>query len=415
MNTRGSAHWAALCICAALLPGAQAWADGILRPPRDYKGSLEEKAQEAIIIFQSAEQKGEAVEDIILKIHVANHPEKFAWVVPFPTEPTIAKEDPKLFGELFAYVDARKRSMHRKPKSSLFEGADGAKKAAPRAAVDVLSRKVVGSFDTAVVRENVAGALNKWLEAEGFQPLPDADDVLGFYRKKGYVFACIKVSTATLDRDLPVESHPLRFRFKTGGRDGIYYPMKMTGLQTAPFDVTLYIFYAAWINDKINQYGYIHRGFTLNYRDWDTRECESNAGKTWSSPEHDPFLRGLARRLPEVKALFQKLRPGERYYLTNIHARGLKPADVRQWADDLWVFPYYTNRRFVPYDARPSGPAAAAWPLGADAGHPSEATAQAATPRETRSWTVVGLGLAAVVASAIGLSLVFTRRRERQG
>ena len=33
--------------------------------------------------------------------------------------------------------------------------------------VEVLSRQVVGSFDTAVVKEKVAGALNKWLDAEG--------------------------------------------------------------------------------------------------------------------------------------------------------------------------------------------------------------------------------------------------------
>ena len=38
------------------------------------------------------------------------------------------------------------------------------------------------------------------------------------------------------------------------------------------------------------------------------------------------------------------------------------PAEVRQWADDLWLFPYYVDRKFVPYDARPGGPASAAWP-----------------------------------------------------
>jgi hypothetical protein len=39
----------------------------------------------------------------------------------------------------------------------------------------------------------------------------------------------------------------------------------------------------------------------------------------------------------------------------------LKPADVREWKDDLWMFPYYTNRRFVPWDARPGEAGSAAW------------------------------------------------------
>ncbi len=59
--------------------------------------------------------------------------------------------------------------------------------------------------------------------------------------------------------------------------------------------------------------------------------------------------------------LFQRLYPGQRYYLTNIHARGLRPAAVREWSDDLWLFPYYVDKSFVPFDARPGGPASAAW------------------------------------------------------
>ena len=65
------------------------------------------------------------------------------------------------------------------------------------------------------------------------------------------MFACIKVSSEALESERSVDSHPLRFTFKTGGRDGIYFPMKMTGLQSDPFDVNLYVFYRFWINDKL--------------------------------------------------------------------------------------------------------------------------------------------------------------------
>lgn len=396
----------ALCSWFALVaPARSARADGKIIPPRNYQGSLEEEAQEAILIFHSSEQAGEATEDVILKIQVTGHPEQFAWVIPFPQEPKIAKEDPRLFKELFDYVEARLHSMHKGKGEKL-----GAAEAKPQAVpgVDVLSRKIVGSYDTAVVREKVAGALNVWLKQEGFQTLDDAEDVIGFYREKGYVFACVKVSAEQIEKDKPVESHPLRFSFKTGGRDGIFYPMRMTGLQTAPFNVNLYIFYGAWINDRLSRYGYVHRGFRLHYRDWDTRECKPNAGKTWSSPGDDPFLQSMAPRLPTMTKLFQKLHPGERYYLTNIQAHGLKPADVREWADDLWVFPYYTDREFTPYDARPGGPAAAAWPHQASA---EPAAAESEKPVPARSICGI-LGVAPPVvalASILGLRLCARR------
>jgi hypothetical protein len=63
-----------------------------------------------------------------------------------------------------------------------------------------------------------------------------------------------------------------------------------------------------------------------------------------------------------VAGFFRKRYPDNRFYLTNIQARKLMPAEVRQWRDDLWLFPYYTNKDYVPLDARPGGPAAAGYP-----------------------------------------------------
>jgi len=384
-----------------------ALADGKIVPPRDYKGSLEERAQEAIVIFHGSQTKGKAVEDLILKIRVQGSARKFAWVVPFPNEPTIAKEDPKLFGELFRYVQARTR---RRTPGKGADQATGDKRPDAKLKVEVLSRRVVGSYDTAVVREKQAGALNEWLKAEGFQSLDNAEDVLGFYRKKGYVFACIKVSDAELHKDKPVDSHPLRFTFKTGGRDGIYFPMKMTGLQSDRFDVNLYIFYKAWINDRLNKFGYVHRGFRLRHRDWDTKRCKPNTGKTWSAPKLDVYLKDQAGAIPTVTKLFQKLHPGARYYLTNIYASGLKPDDVRQWADDLWVFPYYVKRDFIPYDARTDGPASAAW-AGLSAGSGSSDTVLPAGMISGVSGTM--WAILAAAGAAVAAALAAARRRKK--
>lgn len=338
-------------------------ADGKVVPLRNYKGSLEERAQEAIIIFNSSRVPGEATEDLILKIRVEGDAEEFAWIVPFPTAPDTQPEDPKLFSELFRYCQLRQRPS-RSPKS---DGANSAE-AKPKSAADrvhVISQKVAGKFLVTVVKEQESGSLNEWLEQNGYQTLEGGEDVIEFYRAKGYVFACIKVTDVAraehAGNNESLALHPLRFSFKTGGRDGIYFPMRMTGLQTKPFDVNLYVFYSAWLNDDLSQFGYVHRGFRLLHRDWDTSRCEPNAGKAWSAPDTDPFLGPLAGTFPTVTKLFQKLHPGRRYYLTNIAARNLEPADVRQWTDDLWMFPYYTDRAMVPYDVRADGPARYAW------------------------------------------------------
>src|SRR5262245_11260650 len=81
----------------------RASADGHVKAPFNYKGSLEERSQEAIIIFDSSTGKG--IEDLILKISVQGDVDRFAWVIPFPAQPTVKEADGKLFEELFNYVE----------------------------------------------------------------------------------------------------------------------------------------------------------------------------------------------------------------------------------------------------------------------------------------------------------------------
>jgi hypothetical protein len=399
-----------LTVAVVWLAASPAWADGKMFVPRDYKGSVEERSQEAVLIFHGSETPGGAIEDLILKVSVHGEADRFAWVIPFPTEPKAAKEDAKLFAELHAYVEARLAQLHRSYKGS--KGTDNTAEARPQDAerpVEVLSRKIVGSYDVAVVRENEEGGLNRWLEEEGYQTLEAGDDVIRFYREKGYAFACVKVSDAKLAGKTPVDLHPLRFSFKTGGRDAMYFPMKMTGLQEDRFDVNLYVFYGAWINDRLNKFGYEHRGFRRKYRDWDTRDCKPNAGKTYSTPGEDVFLKDKAHVIPTVKKLFQKLHPGEKYYLTNIQAFSLDPEEVREWSDDLWLFPYYVDRSFVPHDAQPGGPASGAWPNESAAVEAGGADGSAGA----LLYPSLGIGAGVVVLAAVAVVGVVCARRTR--
>jgi hypothetical protein len=95
------------------------------------------------------------------------------------------------------------------------------------------------------------------------------------------------------------------------------------------------VFYLAWLNDKLSPFRFRHRGFTLNFRDWDTKKCVPNGGKSWSLPDEDPYLGNLSHKIPTVTKLFQKLHPGAKYYLTNIQANDVEPEDIRQWSSDL--------------------------------------------------------------------------------
>ncbi len=345
-------------VLLACLAAPQLMADGLVFRPVAYEGSLNERSQEAIIVFHNGAKPGEATQDLILKISVQGDVDQFGWVVPLPSVPQTGKADAKLFQELHKYVQARLVARSPKTKSDGSENRGGL--AAPEATkdVEVISRETVGSFDVSIVKERQAGSLNQWLTDNKYQPVAGGDKVIEWYRKKGYVFACMRVSDAAFSKDQAVDLHPLRLSFKTGGRDGIFFPMRLTGLQEERFDINLYIFYDKWLNDRLSPYGYVHKDFRLRWRDYDSRECIANAGKLWSTPKKDPYLRGYAHLAPTVTKMFQELHPGKRYYLTNLYARRVKPAEVLSWKDDLWMFPYYTNRNFVPYDARQGGVAA---------------------------------------------------------
>jgi hypothetical protein len=99
-----------------LASGASLWGDGKAIGPakylgRPYQGSIEERAQEAILIFHDSEKPGDAKEDLILRVSVEGEVSHFAWVIPFPAEPEVARENVKLFADLYDYVQARLASQ----------------------------------------------------------------------------------------------------------------------------------------------------------------------------------------------------------------------------------------------------------------------------------------------------------------
>jgi hypothetical protein len=299
-------------------------ADGILVEPRyeaaEYTGSLQERSQEAIIVYR------DGVEDLIIKVSYDGEPSAFAWVVPFPEKPKIEYAEADLFAELFGYVDYRLWEQS-KPDGGgcLLAHMKKGQEGGPR--VRVLETNTVGNYDISVVEETAPGGLNGWLEQNGFQTLPE--EVVTFYSGKGWVYAAIKVNEAagTGERVL----HPLHFRFRPDREDAMVYPMKISGTQSAPMDVNLYVFSSSWINVDTDENGTLASGFDARYKEPDSHD--------WSKSDNEPEATQLVR----VRQFFLKHHAGESFYLTNIHQERLDPAALRGWADDLYITSdYYT-------------------------------------------------------------------------
>jgi len=103
VRTAALAGW--LAAAAVLAPVDRLMADGMAVPPSHYKGvpykgSIEERSQEAIVIFHGSRRPGEAREDVVLRISVVGEVENFAWIVPFPSEPGGQGRQPAVRGAL---------------------------------------------------------------------------------------------------------------------------------------------------------------------------------------------------------------------------------------------------------------------------------------------------------------------------
>jgi hypothetical protein len=360
--------------------------------------TLWESYQEAIIIQDRDALTGRALENMVLRIRVRSLEDidSFAWVIPFPNPPEAALEDTKLFEEIRRHVTGSgETSAGETPRGGGNQAAGATPSEEARIAsrgaasgepsnVSVISRKVLGGYEVVIVRALEKGALEAWLEKEGFQGTEYAgNDVVESYRKKGHVFACVKVRDPRLVKGATVELQPLRFAFETGGRDGIFFPMKMTSLQTEPFDLALHIFGPAPIDEKESRFGYAHRGL----RPWSPAKSGEGDAAKGSGPGSPPGGGRVGERdfsrMPGVADLLRRVRPGGERYLASIGASGLNPRELDGWADDLWLFPRYHEPGFVPFDARPGGPAAAGWAK-ADLPEKEKAPGKKADPRVRR-------------------------------
>jgi hypothetical protein len=162
-------------------------------------------------------------EQIVLSLDLASDGDQRAAVVlPVPGVPTV---DAIEHGDPLAYLDQATQ-----PPPSV--GSAGGGETAPAPRVDVIDRETIGGYDVARLGAGDAGALNRWLNENGYTLPAGAEPILDDYVAQGWHFVAIRLAPQTDGRLKPLEvSFPA---------DQYVYPMKLEQLATVPLDLTLF-------------------------------------------------------------------------------------------------------------------------------------------------------------------------------
>jgi hypothetical protein len=148
-----------------------------------------------------------------------------AIVLPVPADPEVAAIEG---GDPLAYLD-----LATAPVAAAGGGDEGVRAgSAAGGGVDVIGRDEIGGYDVSRLRADDAGALDEWLDENGYT-LPDgAEPILRDYVDEGWRYVAVQLapnSTGTLK--------PLNVEFET---DDLVYPMRLSQLGSDPVDLTVY-------------------------------------------------------------------------------------------------------------------------------------------------------------------------------
>jgi hypothetical protein len=104
--------------------------------------------------------------------------------------------------------------------------------------VNVIERKRVGVYDTAVLSPRDGRALLEWLQTNGFAAPTNFLPAIQDYAKQGWLFVASKINLARSLKD-PAKPPPLALTFKT---ERPVYPLRLTGIGNDTCQIDLYVF-----------------------------------------------------------------------------------------------------------------------------------------------------------------------------
>jgi len=162
----------------------------------------------AIIVWDSAKK----VQHFIREASFDTQAKDFGFIVPLPSVPDFAVADRNAFSRL--------ESLKPVPASADAIPAAGTSNAAG-GSVEILKEERVGDYQATVLRATDAEAMSDWLQKNQFKSRPQMTEWLGYYTKKGWVFAALKYVATP---ETTTHTKAVRISFKT---DQPHYPYKM--------------------------------------------------------------------------------------------------------------------------------------------------------------------------------------------
>ena len=145
------------------------------------------QVEQVLIVHDPATETEHFVRELVFR----DAEEPFGFVVPTPSQPTVAKVDTSPFAALAPHFPPELPDTGRTG-----SGAGGGKggPAAPGAAptVSVLSKERIGSFTVFVLAATDAGALKKWLDDNELATTPASEAWLKHYVDLGFYYAAFR-------------------------------------------------------------------------------------------------------------------------------------------------------------------------------------------------------------------------------
>ncbi|WP_128428122.1 DUF2330 domain-containing protein [Streptomyces cyaneus] len=188
-------------------------------------------------------------EQVVMRLTVRGDAERVAWIMPVPRRATVRLGDPVLFDELHdVTAPVHRDRYHFWPQDGDWPlvtgdrtggGPRGPRFGAGRApAVDVVGRQRLGPFDVARLTATDPGALDGWLDSNGFALPPRLAGALRPYVQKRWEYVAVKLAPATTGEPLTGTLDPLHLTFRA---DEPVYPMRLSRLAETPQSLGLYV------------------------------------------------------------------------------------------------------------------------------------------------------------------------------
>jgi hypothetical protein len=209
-------HRAVLCLVAAIVCVRPLFACA----PAPHAGEQVDVAEESAVIVWDPATK---TQHFIRRARFRGTARDFGFLVPTPTEPTLAAVDDSIFDTLQAKIRPRTVERTRREfKWTLLGSFQLANKAETMtgAGVDVLQTARIAGYDAAVLDATDANALREWLETHGYATTPDLEEWLDAYVSKRWKITAFKIDK---EQAVDAQTQAVKMSFTT---DAPFFPYR---------------------------------------------------------------------------------------------------------------------------------------------------------------------------------------------